>query len=438
MFRQSSRGRSTVIELVFVSLSVVRAYAFRMFDGSEIEVLAAGLSRLDPCLAADADVIAVVRTIEKVRTCLDAAEGRMLLELDARGTTDAQFGFRTAAWLARDAHLSRATASRRLRAARTLACDLPETEEALRTGGLSFDQACVMAGAVNPRILDEFRELEPELIAMAKRWTFDRWKRHVQAVAALLDQDGAYDPNEDIDNNRLVLAPGPDGTRLSGHLVGDTALTVEQSIQQVTDELYRQYAKDHQETNGAVAIPSQRTLRALAVAEICRRAMGATASRTHAEASLVITTDRPDDVYDLDGMRRTGTSALLCDMSVFTLLVNSLGVPLDMGREIRTANREQRRALARRDGGCIFPGCGERPHRCDAHHVAHWWRDLGTTDVRHMVFLCRHHHGVIHRRGWSISLGDDGWAWITTPGGSKLWCQRHGVTRAGPAPPLAA
>jgi len=50
------------------------------------------------------------------------------------------------------------------------------------------------------------------------------------------------------------------------------------------------------------------------------------------------------------------------------------------------------------------------------------------------VFLCRHHHGVIHRKGWNLQIGDDGWSWITTPSGISLWCQRHGTIRSG-APP---
>ena len=95
---------------------------------------------------------------------------------------------------------------------------------------------------------------------------------------------------------------------------------------------------------------------------------------------------------------------------------------------------EQRKALEARDGGCVFPGCGLRPDWCDAHHIAQWWRDLGTTDIKHMVFLCRHHHGVIHRKGWNLRIGHDGWCWITTPSGINLWCQRHGTIRSG-APP---
>ena len=77
------------------------------------------------------------------------------------------------------------------------------------------------------------------------------------------------------------------------------------------------------------------------------------------------------------------------------------GVPLDLGRTERFANRAQRRALARRDGGCVFPGCGvpatlvRRPPR-------HHWEHGGPTDMSNLVLLCRYHHGVTHRHGWSM------------------------------------
>ena len=77
---------------------------------------------------------------------------------------------------------------------------------------------------------------------------------------------------------------------------------------------------------------------------------------------------------------------LLCDPVITALVVDSLGVSLDMGREIRLANRDQRRALATRDGGCIFPGCDCPASWCDAHHVI-WWDHHGPTDISNLALL---------------------------------------------------
>jgi hypothetical protein len=46
--------------------------------------------------------------------------------------------------------------------------------------------------------------------------------------------------------------------------------------------------------------------------------------------------------------------------------------PLDVGRSTRVVTPAQRQALAVRDGGCVFPGCGRPVGWCEAHHVRHW------------------------------------------------------------------
>ena len=73
-----------------------------------------------------------------------------------------------------------------------------------------------------------------------------------------------------------------------------------------------------------------------------------------------------------------------------------------MGRHLRHATRAQRRALARRDGGCVFPGCDDPVSWCDAHHVTPWEQN-GRTDITNLALLCRHHHGVTHRTGWTMT-----------------------------------
>jgi len=412
-----------------------------MFDTSELENITGRIAGIDASDVADDDLLAGVCSIATARRYLDAAETAILAELDARGTTDIVHGHRTANWLARETGIAPSSAKRRVRLANTLRTELPETAAAVREGRLCADRAMVMANATNERIASEFRDMEPSLIAESDHMTFPEWAQRVRVVAALLDQDGP-EPAADINNNRLRLTGGVDGTNLTGVLVGDAAVTARHAIEQMADELWHQHKNTRTATNGEVDIPTRDTLRAMAFVELCHRGLMVDAhgsgTMPKIEATLVINADEPDVVYvNGEPLARGSETALACDLSVWAIVLNSLGVPLDMGREIRSANREQRRALKARDGGCVFPGCGMRPSHCDAHHVAHWYRDLGNTDVKHMVYLCRHHHGVIHRTGWSISIGDDGWSWITMPTGISLWCQRHGTVRAGPLPRAA-
>ena len=90
---------------------------------------------------------------------------------------------------------------------------------------------------------------------------------------------------------------------------------------------------------------------------------------------------------------------LACDCTVTRILLDENGVPLDCGKEARTATVPQRRALAVRDGRCAFPGCGTPPGWCDAHHIVHW-NDGGPTDLDNLILLCGHHHRTLHHTEW--------------------------------------
>ncbi len=320
----------------------------------------------------DDDLIAGVRDVIARRRRLDAVEARMVAELDARGTCHRDAGLSTIQWLAKEAALPAGVARSRVNVAKKLRRSLHGTADALDRGDISWEQARVLADAANPRIEADLATIEAELLAAAAGVGVDRWRQEVQGIAALLDHDGGHDPADDIESNRLHLGHSTDGLNLSGSLVGEHALISEAAIETVADELFRDYTRDH-ELEPSLGVPSRATLRALAFAELCRRAMG---------------------------------------------------------RTIRTANRHQRRALALRDGGCIYPGCGAPVRWCDAHHFTHWQHG-GTTDTANMALLCRRHHGVIHRTGWTATIDDHDNVTITTHTGTQLTGQRHGRTRDG-------
>ena len=93
------------------------------------------------------------------------------------------------------------------------------------------------------------------------------------------------------------------------------------------------------------------------------------------------------------------------------------GHVLDYGRRQRLYNRNQRRAMAHRDGGCGFPGCDLGPRYCDAHHILPWPQG-GLTDIDDGLLLCQRHHSIVHTKGWT--LGRDpttGVVTVTTPDG---------------------
>ena len=93
---------------------------------------------------------------------------------------------------------------------------------------------------------------------------------------------------------------------------------------------------------------------------------------------------------------------LACAGGATEIVFDDACQPLNVGREQRMFTRPQRIALAARDGGCRFGNCERPPSWCEAHHVAHWDRDHGGTDIANGILLCRHHHLLLHNNGWEI------------------------------------
>jgi hypothetical protein len=91
-----------------------------------------------------------------------------------------------------------------------------------------------------------------------------------------------------------------------------------------------------------------------------------------------------------------------CAGGIVEAIFDEHGQPLDYGREHRLFTKRQKRALALRDGGCMAPGCDRPPSWTEAHHIRHWARDRGRTDIADGILLCRHHHLLAHNNGWEI------------------------------------
>ena len=108
---------------------------------------------------------------------------------------------------------------------------------------------------------------------------------------------------------------------------------------------------------------------------------------------------------------------LACTQGTIPVVFDSYGQPLDVGRERRLFTPRQRIALEERDGGCRWPGCERPPWWCEAHHIEHWARDRGRTDVADGVLLCKHHHLLLHDHHWEMERRGPGRAeyWLIPP-----------------------
>ena len=84
------------------------------------------------------------------------------------------------------------------------------------------------------------------------------------------------------------------------------------------------------------------------------------------------------------------------------VLFDADGTVLDLGRDERLFTEKQKTALAIRDGGCLDPDCTRPPSWTEAHHIDHWQRDNGRTDLADGILLCRRDHLRYHNQGWEV------------------------------------
>jgi hypothetical protein len=350
--------------------------------------------------------------LEAQRRRIDHRQAVLLTEVAASGVCDIEHGHTTPMWLADRTQQSPHACRSRMNTAARLHRRYPQLAEALKTGRVGWQHVKVIDSAGNDRNWQDLADLLPGLIDLAQVATFERWAREVRGIAQRLDQDGGYDPASDPANNHLHLVPTTDGiTYVSGQLVGELALTIKKLIDGETERVLKRYRADAEATGGETPVPSRAQACAEALGELVDRGSGVPeGSGKLPEPEIVVilndTGDTEDggELTDDDGNHLSPhiLRFIIAAAMIRPLEVSGSGDPLRMGRTLRYANRHQRRALLARDGGCIFPGCDRPASWCDAHHVDEWDAN-GPTDIDNIGLLCRHHHRVTHRPGWTMT-----------------------------------
>lgn len=96
---------------------------------------------------------------------------------------------------------------------------------------------------------------------------------------------------------------------------------------------------------------------------------------------------------------------LACDAGVETIVLGQNGRVLNLGFKERFFTPAQRRALAVRDGGCVWVNCTAPPSWCHAHHVLEYSQG-GATDIDNGVLLCPAHHHMLHSSAFTMKMVD--------------------------------
>ena len=94
---------------------------------------------------------------------------------------------------------------------------------------------------------------------------------------------------------------------------------------------------------------------------------------------------------------------MCCDATIHTITLGTNGEALNVGRQQRTANRAQRRALRAMYRTCAHPHCTIGFDNCRIHHIIPWALG-GRTDLDKLLPLCETHHHLVHEGNWTLTM----------------------------------
>ena len=133
--------------------------------------------------------------------------------------------------------------------------------------------------------------------------------------------------------------------------------------------------------------------------------------RSTAQVTAVITLEElrtGTGVGWLDGVDEPVSAAtveqLVCSNGKALVILGDNGEPLYLYRGRRYFTAQQMRALAVRDGSCVWPGCHAAAAWCDGHHVLEFEADEGPTNIDNGVLLCPHHHRMLHKSDYEMRM----------------------------------
>lgn len=371
-----------------------------------VEVLVAKAAEVVDALSPQTRLLKLAALRQAVDAAMVAALGE--LEEDP-GPVYLDGGVDGAQWLSSRTEVHPAEAAALAGLGRNLAA-MPATGAALEAGRIGTPKARLLESA---REVPGFSTAEPGLVDDIVHVSLRTAKRIIGRFIADNRPASPGDPAA----NEVTLTPRNNGRwRLSGDLDAETAAVVGNELRRLADT----HRDDDQGLSRA-----RRT--AMALLDMARRSvtLGDRGPGSRPELVLVADASLFGDIHS--GRYEDGTpvsrqvfESLTCDATIRALLVNGSREPLDLGRSVRTASIGQRRAVAVRDRGCVYPGCDRPPDHCEVHHIRHWTKHGGPTDIANLCLLCRRHHTLTHVIGFTFGRRANGELIIYRPDGQPL------------------
>ena len=345
--------------------------------------------------------------LEEAFKAKTAAEGRFIFYLGeaARRETFRDYGATsTECWTVERFGVSKATA-RSLTHVGEMARDLPHLVGSLCAGDLSFDKVRAVVDVATPDTDEELRD-QARVCTVRELAEVTRSAPPIDKTSGRSSHDRRYLRFNDSLCTMSMQLPADD--------YAETRARLEARAKEVPSDGETPW--DQRLCDGFLEL-------------IRSSAPGSTATASPyvvvAHVPLTSLTDESGPETSLAGeLEHVGlidgetVQRIACDATIVVALDDDVGRTMYEGRARRFPSDAQRREVQRRDRHCRFPGCTNMTFT-NVHHIVAW-RPGGRTDLPNLVLLCKHHHGLVHRSGWTMSGDANEELTIVSPTGGVM------------------
>jgi hypothetical protein len=296
------------------------------------------------------------------------------------------------AWLRYWCRMAPGDASRHVRVARMLP-SLPDTEAAFAAGEISYQHAAVICDLARQTSVEDAREAEPHLLALAKASHPTHLRIAAQRVRYCLNPDGSLrDFEKQFLGRRLHIAETFDGM-----------VVVDATLDPVSGAMFRTVIDALTALPAAGDDRTRPQRQADALTELCRLQMDnntlPSRGRQHPHVNVTVSLETLLAVEGCEPAKLDSTTVpipaetaqrLACDPELTRIILGPESEVLDVGRTKRLAHPPLDKAIRHRDQHCRWETCDRPAQMCHLHHMIAWWAG-GRTDLDNMIMLCEFH-----------------------------------------------
>jgi hypothetical protein len=388
--------------------------------------LVQGLVDVDWAVADQPAVAAALADVRRVRGWLDSIEVSASRRLDELAKmSPSMFPEHVAAEAGR---VSTGEASKGFDRARTTAA-IPELGDVLHQGDASGGHVDIVTRALRqltPSQREQLAERGDVLALAASLLPRDQFARTVrQEVRRIHSDDGIDRLQQQRCNTSLRTWTDKDTGMwcLRGDFDPETGALLAGRLRNAVETMFHDHQPDTCPTDPLL---KQHHLQALALDALTQGQVGRSSGRIDMSVLIDIETllegEHPNSIFDCgvpidlpaETLRRWA-----CLADITPIIVGADGVSLYLGRERRTANRVQRRALRAMYRCCAILGCSVGFDNCEIHHLC-WFRNRGLTDIDNLIPICHKHHHLVHEGGWNLAIDARRNLTITYPDGAIM------------------